>query len=74
MPVDNFMVRGSACTGTATLGDLNGDGAVNVVDLNAMLAAWGACPPPCPPACPADLNGNCEVDVIDLLTLLANWG
>ena len=53
-------------------GDINGDGAVDVLDLLLLLAAWGDCPPP-PGACPADLNGDGTVDVLDLLLLLANW-
>jgi hypothetical protein len=56
------------------LGDLDGDGQVNVSDFLIMLAGWGTCPQPCPPSCTGDLDGNCEVDVNDFLILLANWG
>jgi hypothetical protein len=56
------------------IGDLNGDGVVNVRDLLALLAAWGACEDPCPPACTGDTNFDCTVNWIDLLTLLSNWG
>jgi hypothetical protein len=55
------------------IGDLDGDGAVNVRDLLALLAAWGACDEPCPPACTGDTNGDCIVNWIDLITLLKNW-
>ncbi len=55
------------------VGDLNCDGAVNIFDLLALLAAWGPCPPP-PAPCPADLDGDGTVGILDLLTLLANWG
>ena len=48
------------------------DGSVNVPDLLALLAAWGACVD-CAD-CPADIDGDCVVAVPDLLTLLANWG
>lgn len=60
-----------ACSecGHCQLGDLNGDGIVNVNDLLILLAAWGECPP----SCPADLNGDGFVDVADLLLLLGNW-
>lgn len=54
--------------------DLSGDGAVDFNDLLLLLAAWGACPDPCPPVCPADLSGDCEVSMPDLLQLLAEWG
>ncbi len=51
------------------IGDLNGDDIVNVTDLLALIAAWGACP-----GCPADLNGDNTVNVTDLLALIAAWG
>ncbi len=54
--------------------DLNRDLQVDVVDLLGILAGWGACAQPCPPACAGDTNGDCSVDVVDLLTLLASWG
>jgi hypothetical protein len=60
--------------GTAgILGDLDGDGVVGVSDFLALLAAFGPCPDPCPPACPADLDGDCTVGVTDFLILLANF-
>ena len=51
------------------LADVNGDGAVNVNDLLAVLAAWGS-----PGASGEDINGDGIVDVADLLLLLAAWG
>lgn len=54
------------------LGDLNGDGFVDVSDLLILFANWGICPQNQP--CAADLNGDGSVDVSDLLILLANWG
>jgi hypothetical protein len=56
--------------GDAVPGDINGDGVVNVVDMLALLGAWGPCPPPCP----ADLDGDGAVSVTDFLFLLAHWG
>lgn len=49
--------------------DVNGDGAVNVTDLLALLAAWGT-----NPGHPADLDGDGTVGVTDLLALLGGWG
>ena len=55
-------------------GDIDGDGEVEIDDFLALLAAWGPCPQPCPPSCPADLDEDCEVGINDLLILIANWG
>jgi hypothetical protein len=54
--------------------DLDGSGTVGVGDFLDLLAAWGDCPDPCPPSCPADFDGDCTVGVGDFLILLANWG
>lgn len=58
-------------------GDVNGDGAVNVSDLLAVINQWGACPPS-PQSCPADIfpppNGDGAVNVSDLLMVINNWG
>lgn len=58
-------------TPVETAGDVDCDCTVGVVDLLALLAAWGPCAD-CED-CPADIDGNCDVGVTDLLTLLANW-
>ncbi|MCI0629215.1 MAG: dockerin type I domain-containing protein [Phycisphaerales bacterium] len=52
------------------VGDINGDGAVNIVDLLALIGSWGSCPP----KCAADLNADGIVNVADLLMLIGNWG
>ncbi len=49
--------------------DLDGDFSVGILDLLALLAAWGT-----DPDGPPDFNGDGTVDILDLLTLLANWG
>ncbi len=43
------------------------DGAVDIVDLLALLGQWGA-------AGPCDTDGSGAIDVVDLLALLAGWG
>ena len=44
------------------------DGVVNVIDLNAALAAWGF------GAGPFDVNNDGVVNMLDILDLLAVWG
>ena len=51
------------------VGDLDGDGEVNIADLLLLLAAWGPCGDPCP----ADLDGDGEVNLADMLILLSSW-
>ena len=79
VPPASFLVDyidGPPATGPAVIevvpatGDLNGNGAVNILDLLLLLAAWGPCETPCPP----DFDGDGNVGILDLLILLANWG
>ncbi len=62
--------RAFLLTPKAKVGDINGDGVVDVLDLLLVLAAWG----PCGNDCPADVNGDGTVDVLDLLEILSHWG
>jgi hypothetical protein len=48
--------------------DINSDGVVNVLDLLAVLAAWGAA------GGPEDINNDGTVNVLDLLLVLGAWG
>jgi hypothetical protein len=48
--------------------DVNGDKTVNLLDLLAVLAAWGAT------SGPEDINGDGVVNVLDLLEVLGQWG
>jgi hypothetical protein len=52
------------------VGDINGSGTVDVVDLLSLLAVWGSCPD----GCDQDLNSDGIVDVSDLLIVIAAWG
>jgi hypothetical protein len=49
------------------IGDMNGDGKVNLVDFSIMLTHWGTS------YSAADLNGDGTVDLPDLSILLFNW-
>ncbi|MCI0363459.1 MAG: dockerin type I domain-containing protein [Phycisphaerales bacterium] len=51
----------------------SGDGVVNIIDLLAVISAWGACSPP-PAPCLADINGDGVVNVADLLAVISAWG
>ncbi|MEE8458414.1 MAG: dockerin type I domain-containing protein [Phycisphaerales bacterium] len=55
------------------VGDVNGDGIVDGIDVTLLLESWGACAD-APSLCPADLNGDGEVGINDFLLLLASWG
>ena len=59
--------------------DINGDFAVNVIDLLAVINAWGPCTlPPAHDCADADIaphpNGDRNVNVNDLLMVINNWG
>lgn len=54
--------------------DLDGDGAVGIVDFLLLLISWGPCPSPCPPYGSGDVDGDCSVGLSDFAALLAGWG
>lgn len=60
--------------GCQIVGDLDGDGAVGVLDLLQLVADWGPCSSLCSPICISDLDGDCTVGVLELMTVLSNWG
>jgi FG-GAP-like repeat/Dockerin type I domain len=49
------------------VGDLNGDGAVNIFDVNVVSAHWGE------PGPAGDANGDGIVDIFDVNLISANW-
>ena len=63
--IDDLRVVTSGCA--AVLGDANGDGIVNGLDLSTLLSQWGA-------GGSADFDGDGVVGGLDLATLLSNWG
>jgi DNA-binding beta-propeller fold protein YncE len=56
------------CTCGGCPEDVNGDGTVDVLDLLAVIAAWGN------PGGPEDVNEDGVVDVLDLLAVISAWG
>ncbi len=54
--------------------DINGDGYVNVADLLALAAGWGASEGSPSYARATDINADGYVNVGDLQLLIANWG
>ncbi len=61
-----------ASAGECAVGDVNGDGVVNVLDLIELLICFGQ--PANPPCDLADTNADGAIDVLDLVTLLLNFG
>ncbi len=66
--IDDFRVDEITCTPPCPW-DLDRNGAVDVIDFLALLAAWGG-----DPGGPPDFDGDGDVDITDFLALLANWG
>ena len=70
LQIEALRVAGSVTVtpiGTFNPSDVNGDGAVNVIDLLAVLTAFGSNDPD------ADVNDDGVVNVIDLLQVLQDW-
>jgi fibronectin type 3 domain-containing protein len=57
----------AAVTTGKLVGDVNGDGKVNVFDLSMLLSAWGTS------NVPADINKDSIVNIFDLSILLSKW-
>ena len=53
---------------SSCVADVTGDGTVDVLDLLAVLSAWGQS------GVPEDITGDGTVDVLDLLEVLGAWG
>ena len=52
---------------TASKGDIDGNGKINVIDLSMLLSSWGT------NSAKADIDRNQIVNVLDLSILLVNW-
>ena len=73
----SFAVSGSvtvtAVFRACALGDVNGDGCVDLLDLLAMANAWATISTDAGYSAACDLDRNGRIDVIDLLILADNW-
>ena len=56
------------------VGDISGDGHVDIVDLLYLAGAWGSTTGGATYSAACDLNCDGSVDVVDLLYLAHNWG
>lgn len=63
------MINNNPNCGVEPLGDVTGDGIVNVADMLLVISSWGQCA-----RCAADLNDNGVVNVADLLIVINHWG
>ncbi len=61
-----------ASASECSVGDLNGDNVVNVLDLIDLLLCFGL--PADPPCDTGDTNADGVINVLDLITLLLNFG
>ncbi len=55
------------------VGDVSGDGLVNVTDLIELIASWGPCSSEPKVPCAADTDCSGDVDVTDLVNVISNW-
>jgi hypothetical protein len=63
---------GSVTVGPICLGDVNGDGHVNVLDMILVGQHWGETGTP--GWIPEDVNKDGVIDVLDLIVIGQNWG
>ena len=65
--LDDIVIIDDSCEG-----DVNGDLAVDVIDLLSVIAQWGPCK--VPDGCNGDIDGNGAIDILDLLAVIGVWG
>ncbi|MFU8828904.1 MAG: GC-type dockerin domain-anchored protein, partial [Phycisphaerales bacterium] len=66
--IDGFLVSFLACDTQSIPGDVNGDGVVDLADLNLVLANFGQ------ETSEGDANGDGFVDLADLNLVLSAFG
>ncbi|MDG2201170.1 MAG: hypothetical protein P8K80_08325 [Phycisphaerales bacterium] len=65
--LDDIVIIDDSCQG-----DINGDLAVDVIDLLSVIAEWGPCK--VPGGCDADIDDSGAIDILDLLAVIGAWG
>lgn len=71
--VINYSPNSVKCVYTMPcIGDVNGDGIIDVQDLMLIIGGWGGCPNGS--MCIGDVNGDGVVNLNDLLALMELWG
>ncbi len=66
--VDGVSLSRSFCDEVSCVGDVSGDGTVDVTDILAVVGAWGNT------SGPEDVNQDGIVDVSDVLVVVGAWG
>jgi peptidoglycan/xylan/chitin deacetylase (PgdA/CDA1 family) len=78
--IDNLQLFPTSAIGSAVVtppvvtgkpGDVNGDNAIDALDLSTVLSNWAK---PGMTKAQGDLNSDGAVDALDLSTVLSNWG
>jgi len=67
-------VNNGSVTVTTCIGDVNGDGHVNVLDMIRVGQCWNQHPSPGDPCYPADVNKDGIVNVLDMIVIGQHWG
>jgi hypothetical protein len=73
----SFMNCTYTCDDCQCIEDITENGTVDVEDLLAVITAWGSCPQPSVPPCPANVaqfQSFFQVNVEDLLAVIEAWG
>ena len=65
----NALFNDGSCEACVCPGDLDGDQAIGVADVLALLSEFG-----CASSCSADLDGDDQVGVSDILLILSVFG